>query len=131
MLIANTDLFLVNSKEFMSMASSDAVPSSFWGGVAREVIGMFGNGAGGVAGGGVIDARNLWIKCGFNVEGNPRCHLIFCGHLGHQFWKKCGGLSDENEDWIEFDHQSWKKEKGRTGTANNFPTQQGCQVKKM
>jgi hypothetical protein len=78
----------------------------------------------------VLDAKTLWIECGFNVKGNPKCHLIFDGHLVHQF-RKYGGLSDKNEDWIEFDHQIWKREKERTRTVKNFRTQQRCQVKKM
>jgi hypothetical protein len=67
----------------------------------------------------VLDAKTLWIECGFNVKGNPKCHLIFDGHLVHQF-RKYGGLSDKNEDWIEFDHQIWKREKERTRTVKNF-----------
>jgi hypothetical protein len=25
----------------------------------------------------VFDARTLWHNCGFNIIGNPKCHLIF------------------------------------------------------
>ncbi len=78
----------------------------------------------------VLDAKTLWIECGFNVKGNPKCHLIFDGHLVHQF-RKYGGLSDKNEDWIEFDHQIWKREKERTRTVKKFRTQQRCKVKKI
>ena len=39
----------------------------------------------------ILDAKALWIECGFNVKGNPKCHLIFDGHLLHQF-RKYGGL---------------------------------------
>jgi hypothetical protein len=46
----------------------------------------------------VSGARQLWIDCGFkNIKGNPKCHLIFDGHLVHQF-RKYGGLADKNED---------------------------------
>jgi hypothetical protein len=78
----------------------------------------------------ILDAKALWIECGFNVKGNPKCHLIFDGHLLHQP-RKCGGLADENEDVMEFDHQIWKQEKERTRTVKNFETQQRCQAKKM
>jgi hypothetical protein len=78
----------------------------------------------------VLDAKPLWIECGFNVKGNPKCHLIFDDHLVHQF-RECGGLADKNEDWIEFDHQVWKREKQRTRTAKNFRNQQRCQIKKI
>jgi hypothetical protein len=78
----------------------------------------------------ILDAKALWIECGFNVKGNPKCHLTFDGHLLHQF-RKHGGLADKNEDVIEFDHQIWKQEKERTRTVKNFETQQRCQAKKM
>jgi hypothetical protein len=78
----------------------------------------------------ISEAKALWIECGFNIKGNPKCHLIFDGHLLHQF-RKYGGLADKNEDVIEFDHQIWKREKERTRTTKNFRTQQRCQVKKM
>jgi tetratricopeptide (TPR) repeat protein len=78
----------------------------------------------------VLDAKTLWLDCGFNIKGNPKCHLIFDGHLVHQF-RKYGGLADKNEDVIEFDHQIWKREKERTRTVKNFRTQQRCQVKKI
>jgi hypothetical protein len=78
----------------------------------------------------IADAKSLWIECGFNIKGNPKCHLVFDGHLLHQF-RKYGGLADKNEDVIEFDHQIWKREKERTRTVKNFKTQQRCQVKKM
>jgi hypothetical protein len=78
----------------------------------------------------VADAKTLWLDCGFNIKGNPKCHLIFDGHLVHQFLKY-GGLANKTEDVIEFDHQIWKREKERTRTVKNFRTQQRCQVKKM
>jgi hypothetical protein len=78
----------------------------------------------------ILDAKALWIECGFNVKGNPKCHLTFDGHLLHQF-RKHGGLADKNEDVIEFDHQIWKQEKERTRTVKNFETQQRFQAKKM
>jgi hypothetical protein len=78
----------------------------------------------------VLDAKTLWTECGFNITGNPKCHLIFDGHLVYQF-RKYGGLADKNEDWIESDHQVWKREKERTRTVKNFRIQQRCQVKKM
>jgi hypothetical protein len=33
----------------------------------------------------VLDAKTLWIECGFSIKGNPKCHLIFDGHLVHHF----------------------------------------------
>jgi hypothetical protein len=26
-------------------------------------------------------ARVLWLRCGFNIEGNPKAHLMFDGYL--------------------------------------------------
>jgi hypothetical protein len=75
-------------------------------------------------------ARVLWLQCGFNIEGNPKAHLFFDGHLLEQFIKH-GGLADKTEDPIEFDHQEWKKEKDRTRSVKNFKLQQKCQIKRM
>jgi hypothetical protein len=75
-------------------------------------------------------ARVLWLQCGFNIEGNPKAHLMFDGHMLAQFVKH-GGLADKTEDPIEFDHQEWKKEKDRTRSVKNFKLQQKCQIKRM
>jgi hypothetical protein len=78
----------------------------------------------------VLDAQTLWLNCSFNINENLKCHLIFYGHLVHQFWKY-GGLPNKNEDVIEFNHQTWKGEKEPTRMVKNFCTQQRCQVQKM
>jgi hypothetical protein len=75
-------------------------------------------------------ARVLWLQCGFNIDGNPKAHLMFDGHLLAQFIKH-GGLADKTEDPIEFDHQEWKKEKDRTRSVKDFKLQQKCQIKRM
>ena len=75
-------------------------------------------------------ARLLWLACGFNIEGNPKAHLMFDGHMLAQFIKH-GGLADKTEDPIEFDHQEWKKEKDRTRPVKGFKLQQKCQIKRM
>jgi hypothetical protein len=75
-------------------------------------------------------ARVLWLQCDFNIEGNPKAHLVFDGHMLEQFVKH-GGLADKTEDSIEFDHQEWKKEKHRTRSVKNFKHQQKCQIKRM
>jgi hypothetical protein len=75
-------------------------------------------------------ARVLWLQCGFNIDGNPKAHLMFDGHMLAQFVKH-GGLADKTEDPIEFDHQEWKKEKDRTRSVKNFALQQKCQIKRM
>jgi hypothetical protein len=76
------------------------------------------------------DARVLWLQCDFNIEGNPKAHLVFDGHMLEKFVKH-GGLADKTEDPIEFDHQEWKKEKHRTRSVKNFKQQQKCQIKRM
>jgi hypothetical protein len=73
-------------------------------------------------------ARVLWLRCGFNIDGNPKAHLMFDGHLLAQFIKH-GGLADKTEDPIEFDHQEWKKEKDRTRSVKAFKLQQKCHWK--
>jgi hypothetical protein len=75
-------------------------------------------------------ARVLWLRCGFNIDGNPKAHLMFDGHLLAQFIKH-GGPADETEDPMEFDHQEWKKEKDRTRSVKDFKLQQKCQTKRM
>ena len=67
---------------------------------------------------------SLDSECGFNIKGNPKCHLAFDSHLLHQFWKYGGGLADKNEDIIKF---HWKELR----TIKTSQTPQGRQVKKM
>jgi hypothetical protein len=38
-------------------------------------------------------------------------------------------LANKNEDIIEFNHQTWKREKEQMRMVKNFQTQQCCQVK--
>ena len=73
----------------------------------------------------IEEAQISWLQCGFNIEGNPKAHLMFDGHLLAQLIKH-GGLADKIEDPIEFDHLEWKKEKDRTRSAKDFKAQQKC-----
>ena len=75
-------------------------------------------------------ARVAWLALGLNIDGNPKCHLTFDGHLLEQV-RRFEGMADKGEDWIEHLHQCWKKQKELTWHISNFELQQKVQLKNM
>ena len=75
-------------------------------------------------------AKNAWIAAGLNIAGNPKAHITFDGHLLRAVIRY-GGIADKLEDWIEKDHQKWKKQQQLTWQMKDFKQQQVRQLKNI
>ena len=78
----------------------------------------------------IVLAKNAWIAAGLNIAGNPKAHMNFDGHLLRAVIRY-GGIADKLEDWIEKDHQKWKKQQQLTWQMKDFKQQQVRQLKNI